>query len=71
MSHAEQFFKEIAETACRLATEMVEALCEELFGLRARGGSHFILGAGGSAGNSSHVWYCLGSHPKLQRNAKW
>ena len=33
----------------------MEALAEELAALRARGGRLFILGVGGSAGNSSHA----------------
>jgi D-sedoheptulose 7-phosphate isomerase len=55
MGHAEDFFREVAETARRLPMDMVEALCEELVALRAREGRLFIIGVGGSAGNSSHA----------------
>src|SRR5271170_2611736 len=55
MGHAEVFLKEVAETARRLPADGIEALCDELAALRARNGRLFIIGVGGSAGNSSHA----------------
>jgi D-sedoheptulose 7-phosphate isomerase len=55
MGHAQQYFGEVAETARRLPADMVEALCDELVALREREGRLFIIGVGGSAGNSSHA----------------
>jgi len=55
MGHAEQYFSEVAETARRLPADMVEALCDELVALRQREGRLFIIGVGGSAGNSGHA----------------
>jgi D-sedoheptulose 7-phosphate isomerase len=55
VSHAAKFLDEVCETARRIEPEAVEALCDELAGLRERGGRLFILGVGGSAGNCSHA----------------
>jgi D-sedoheptulose 7-phosphate isomerase len=55
MGHAQQYFSEVAETARRLPAHEVEALCDELVALREREGRLFIIGVGGSAGNSSHA----------------
>lgn len=55
MSHAATFLDEVCETARRIPPEQIEALCDELAGLRDRGGRLFILGVGGSAGNCSHA----------------
>ena len=55
MSHAAKFLEEVCETARRIQPEALEALCDELVGLRDRDGRLFILGVGGSAGNCSHA----------------
>jgi D-sedoheptulose 7-phosphate isomerase len=53
--HAAIFLEEICETANRISTETIEAMCDELVALRERNGRLFILGVGGSAGNSGHA----------------
>jgi D-sedoheptulose 7-phosphate isomerase len=55
VSHAAKFLEEVCETARRIEPEAIEALCDELAGLRERQGRLFILGVGGSAGNCSHA----------------
>jgi D-sedoheptulose 7-phosphate isomerase len=55
MSHVESFLAEVAETARRLDSARIDALCDELVELRSRGGRLFILGVGGSAGNAGHA----------------
>ena len=55
MSHAAKFLEEVCETARRIQPEALEALCDELVGLRDREGRLFLLGVGGSAGNCSHA----------------
>lgn len=55
MSHAAKFLEEVCETARRIEPDAIEALCDELAGLRDRQGRLFILGVGGSAGNCSHA----------------
>jgi D-sedoheptulose 7-phosphate isomerase len=55
MSHAATFLAEVAETAGRLPSDAIEALCAELVSLRERDGRLFIIGVGGSAGNCSHA----------------
>ena len=55
MTHAATFLGEVCETANRLSPGDIEALCDELVALRARNGRLFILGVGGSAGNSGHA----------------
>jgi D-sedoheptulose 7-phosphate isomerase len=55
VSYAAKFLDEVCETARRIPPEQIEALCDELVGLRDRGGRLFILGVGGSAGNCSHA----------------
>ena len=55
MSHAAKFLDEVCETARRIRPEALEALCDELVGLRDRDGRLFLLGVGGSAGNCSHA----------------
>ena len=55
MSHAAKFLEEVCETARRIEPGAIEALCDELVGLRDRDGRLFILGVGGSAGNCSHA----------------
>jgi D-sedoheptulose 7-phosphate isomerase len=55
MGHATEFLDETAETARRIDPASIEALCDELVGLRDRGGRLFIIGVGGSAGNAGHA----------------
>jgi D-sedoheptulose 7-phosphate isomerase len=55
VSHAAKFLEEVCETARRIQPEALEALCDELIGLRDREGRLFLLGVGGSAGNCSHA----------------
>ncbi len=55
MSHAAKFLDEVCETARRIQPAALEALCDELVGLRDREGRLFVLGVGGSAGNCSHA----------------
>jgi D-sedoheptulose 7-phosphate isomerase len=55
VSHAAKFLEEVCETARRIEPDAIEALCDELAGLRDRQGRLFILGVGGSAGNCSHA----------------
>jgi D-sedoheptulose 7-phosphate isomerase len=55
VSHVAKFLDEVCETARRIDPGAIEALCDELAGLRDRGGRLFILGVGGSAGNCSHA----------------
>jgi len=55
MTHAATFLGEVSETASRLSPDLIEALCDELIRLRERKGRLFVLGVGGSAGNSSHA----------------
>ena len=55
MSHSAAFFSEAGRICTAIDASRVEALAEELAALRARGGRLFILGVGGSAGNSSHA----------------
>jgi len=54
-NHAATFLGEVCETANRLSTGDIESLCDELVALRDRNGRLFVLGVGGSAGNSSHA----------------
>lgn len=55
MSHAAKFLEEVCETARRIQPQALEALCDELVGLRDREGRLFLLGVGGSAGNCGHA----------------
>lgn len=55
MTHAATFLGEVSETASLLSPDLIESLCDELVALRERDGRLFILGVGGSAGNSSHA----------------
>jgi D-sedoheptulose 7-phosphate isomerase len=55
VSHAAKFLEEACETARRIDSGAIEALCDELAALREREGRLFILGVGGSAGNCSHA----------------
>lgn len=55
MSHASLFLREVGEIAQRLPVETIEALCDALVDVRARGGRLFLLGVGGSAANCGHA----------------
>jgi D-sedoheptulose 7-phosphate isomerase len=55
MTHSSDFFAESAQICAAIPVERVEALAKELASLRERDGRLFILGVGGSAGNSSHA----------------
>ena len=56
MTHAADFLAEIAETAGDIDVTIVEQLVQEIVALRDRGGRLFLIGVGGSAGNSSHAF---------------
>lgn len=55
MSHARQYFAEVAAVAAAIDLDAIEAMAVELAALRARGGRLFCLGVGGSAANCSHA----------------
>jgi D-sedoheptulose 7-phosphate isomerase len=55
VSHSSDYLHEVGEIAARLPPAEIEALCDELAGLREREGRLFILGVGGSAGNAGHA----------------
>lgn len=55
VEHVAQYLREVCEIAQALPAGEIEALCDELAGLRERGGRLFILGVGGSAANASHA----------------
>ena len=53
--HVNQFFTEVLEIAKQIDKSLIECLASELKALRDRSGRLFIIGVGGSAGNSSHA----------------
>src|SRR4051812_30562942 len=55
MQHAIDFFAEAGRICSSIDVARVEAMAAELVQLRQRNGRLFILGVGGSAGNSSHA----------------
>ncbi len=55
MSHAATYLQEVIETARRIPPESIEALCDALVQVRESAGRLFIIGVGGSAGNSGHA----------------
>jgi len=55
MGHVTDYFREVSDIARDLSLEAIEALCDELVALRARGGRLFLIGVGGSAANCSHA----------------
>jgi D-sedoheptulose 7-phosphate isomerase len=55
MGHTDTYFRGVAEIAASIDRGVVERLTKELVALRERGGRLFVLGVGGSAGNSSHA----------------
>src|ERR1700757_43755 len=54
-THTARFLDEVCKIAQLISPDLVEALCQELVDLRDRQGRVFVLGVGGSAGNSSHA----------------
>jgi len=55
VGHAAKYLAELCEIARLLSPDAIEALAVELVQLRDRGGRLFIVGVGGSAGNSGHA----------------
>ena len=55
MSYSASHMAEVAEIVQRIDLEKIEALVEELSIVKTRKGRLFILGVGGSAGNSGHA----------------
>jgi D-sedoheptulose 7-phosphate isomerase len=55
VTHSAAFFTEAGRICSAIDVSRIEALADELVSLRQRGGRLFILGVGGSAGNSSHA----------------
>jgi D-sedoheptulose 7-phosphate isomerase len=55
MSHSADFLSEAARICAALDAERVEEFAKALRAVRDGGGRLFILGVGGSAGNSSHA----------------
>jgi len=53
--HTKAYFSEVVRLAQSIDTAAIETLAGELASLRERHGRLFILGVGGSAGNSSHA----------------
>ena len=55
MTHSADFFAESGRICASIDVARIETLAQELASLRERNGRLFILGVGGSAGNSSHA----------------
>jgi D-sedoheptulose 7-phosphate isomerase len=55
MTFTQDFLKEVQEVTRRLDVTAIDAVVEQLYAIRERGGRLFILGVGGSAGNASHA----------------
>jgi D-sedoheptulose 7-phosphate isomerase len=55
MSHAKNYFDQVARIAAAIDHDTIERIADELFDLRERGGRLFFLGVGGSAANCSHA----------------
>lgn len=55
MTFTQDFLKEVQEVTSRLDVTAIDAVVEQLYAIRERGGRLFILGVGGSAGNASHA----------------
>src|SRR6187200_1940178 len=55
MNHAESFFAAAAQVCHDISFGSIETLASELDRLRDRKGRLFLIGVGGSAGNSSHA----------------
>ncbi len=54
-THSEQFFRQCADIASSIDSELVERLADEIAALRERSGRLFFLGVGGSAANCAHA----------------
>ena len=54
-THVNKFFEEVLEIAEQIDKTLIEFLANERKALRDRSGRLFIIGVGGSAGNSSHA----------------
>jgi len=54
-SHAAKFMEQVRQVAGLLDSAAIERLANELSQVRSRNGRLFIIGVGGSAGNSSHA----------------
>ena len=55
LNFTEQFMGEVSQIATSINTKVIDEMVDELIKLRERRGRLFILGVGGSAGNSSHA----------------
>ena len=55
MSHADDYLMEAVQVVSYIDTGLIDAMAEELAGLRDRGGRLFLVGLGGSAANCSHA----------------
>jgi D-sedoheptulose 7-phosphate isomerase len=55
VSHADTFMREVAEIALKIDRTGVERLAIELSDLRARDGTLYLIGLGGSAANCTHA----------------
>ena len=55
MTFTQDFLQEVQEVTRRLDVTAIDAVVEQLYAIRERGGRLFILGVGGSAGNASHA----------------
>lgn len=53
--HARKFFDDASAICASIDVGKIELLAQELSALRERGGRLFVIGVGGSAGNSSHA----------------
>jgi D-sedoheptulose 7-phosphate isomerase len=55
MTFTQDFLKEVVEVTQRLDVASIDAVVDQLYAIRERGGRLFILGVGGSAGNAGHA----------------
>jgi D-sedoheptulose 7-phosphate isomerase len=55
MTFTQDFLKEVVEVTSLLDVAAIDAVVDQLYAIRERGGRLFILGVGGSAGNASHA----------------
>lgn len=54
-SHAENYFREVAEISSAVDKDLIERMADALALLRSRNGRLFFIGVGGSAGNCGHA----------------
>jgi len=54
-SHTDTFLAEVAEILERLDRTAIDAVVDELVGVRERGGRLFCVGSGGGAAHASHA----------------